>query len=87
MKVIDLCYKAASELNLPPKYVWEVYKSYWMAIRIHMSSQPLKGDLTEEEFNNLKPNVNIKSIGKFYITWKDFKSKKDNYERYNNKKD
>jgi hypothetical protein len=25
----EIAYKAAIKINLPPKYVWEVYKSYW----------------------------------------------------------
>ena len=42
----------------------------------HISSLPLKEDLTEEDFSKLRPNVNIPSIGKLYVT----------YDRYINAK-
>lgn len=46
----------------------KTYKAYWKAVKEYISSLPLKEDLTDEEFNKLKPNVNIPSIGKLYVT-------------------
>lgn len=29
----DIINKVAIQLNLPPKYVWEIYKGYWSYVR------------------------------------------------------
>ena len=50
------------------EFVDKVYKSYWRAIREHIKSLPLKSNLSDEEFKKLRPNVNIPSIGKLYVT-------------------
>lgn len=60
--------KVADETGLPEKLVDRTYNAYWKVIRDHMSSMPFKDDLTDEEFSVLRPNVNIPSIGKFYVT-------------------
>lgn len=60
--------KVAEQTGLPERIVDRTYNAYWKVIREHMSSMPLKDDLSDEEFNALRPNVNIPSLGKFYIT-------------------
>lgn len=70
----------ATRIGLPKKFVDRVYKSYWRAIREHISSLPLKEDLTDEEFMQLQPNVNIPSIGKLYVTLDRYRGKKKQYE-------
>lgn len=50
------------------EFVSKVYRSYWTAIREYIKNLPLKEDLTDNEFNELRPNINIPSIGKLYIT-------------------
>lgn len=81
----DVIAKAATQLNLPPKYVWEIYKGYWSYIRQYISSMPLKDIETEEEFSKLRPNINIPSIGKFHLDWERLTNKREN-ERNKNKK-
>lgn len=44
------------------------YRAYWRAVRDYITSLPLKEDLTEDEFLALRPNVNIPSIGKLYVS-------------------
>lgn len=66
----------ASELSLPKEYVHKVYQGYWKAVRQYVSSLPLKDSLTDEEFKELRPNVNIPSIGKLYITLDHYKRMK-----------
>lgn len=53
----------AQELNLDPKEVSKVWTAYWKFIKNHISSLPLKGEITEEEFSKLNPNINISSLG------------------------
>lgn len=59
----------ADSMGLPKTVVDRTYRAYWRAIREHITSLPLKQDLTEEEFSKLRPNINIPSIGKLYITF------------------
>ncbi len=68
MSYDDIIAQVAGELSLPNGFVDKVYRGYWRAVREHVSSLPLKEDLTEEEFMGLQPNVNIPSLGKFYVT-------------------
>lgn len=82
----EICYKAADQLNLPHKYVWEIYKAYWTYIRTYISSLPLKENITEEEFNNLQTSINLPSLGKFHLDWERLQNKKKENERYSNKK-
>lgn len=82
----ELCAEAAVKLNLPPNYVWEVYKSYWRAVRAHISSLPLKENLSEEDFAKLQTSINVPSLGKFYIDWGLLNGKKTKHERYSNQK-
>ena len=68
MTYSEIIAEVAGSLNLSQKFVDRVYRSYWKAIRSHITSLPLKDNLTDEEFLKLKPNVNIPSIGKFHVT-------------------
>ena len=69
----------AEETGLPRKLVDRTYKCYWKAIREHIKTLPLKEDITDEEFKKLRPNVNIPSIGKLYVTLDRYKRVKYSY--------
>lgn len=64
----DIITKVSGDLSLPKSLVDKTYKAYWKVIREHITSLPLKKDLTQEEFSKLQPNVNIPSIGKLCVT-------------------
>lgn len=55
--------------NLPPEVITVAYRSYWEFVKATAQALELKGEITEDEFNKLRPNFNIPSIGKLYITW------------------
>lgn len=57
------------ELGLPPQVVKEAYESYWTFIRNNIKALPLKEDLSREEFDKLRTNFNIPSIGKLSCTY------------------
>ena len=57
------------ELGLPPQVVKEAYESYWAFIRNNIKALPLKEDLSKEEFDKLRTNFNIPSIGKLSCTY------------------
>lgn len=84
MNIKDIYKKVAKETGIPVNVVEKTYKAYWRAVREHISSLPLKENLSKEEFLALKSNVNIPSLGKFYVTLdrymrlsKFFKSRKE----------
>jgi hypothetical protein len=61
--------QVAIELELPPQVVKEAYESYWTYIRNNIKALPLKEDLSKEEFDKLRTNFNIPSIGKMSVTY------------------
>lgn len=70
----------ANKLELPREVVKEAYESYWEYIRCTISELPLKDDLSEEEFNKLRVNFNIPSLGKLAVTWDRYKAIKSRYK-------
>ena len=72
--------QVANKLNIPVEIVKEAYESYWRYIRNTISELPLKEDLSEEEFNTLRTNFNIPSIGKLTCSYDRYKAIKDRYK-------
>lgn len=72
----EIIKKVSEENNLPKNLVDRTYRAYWKAIREHITSLPLKEDLSDEEFLKLQPNVNIASIGKLNVTLDRYKRMK-----------
>ena len=69
MKYSDIISKVSEELNLPRELVENTYKAYWNFIRSTIEELPLKTELTQLEYKNLRTNINIPSLGKLYVTW------------------
>ena len=69
----EIIEKVADTLGLSRSFVDKTYKAYWKAVRQHITSLPLKNDMTEEEFIKLKPSVNVPSLGKLYVTYDRYK--------------
>lgn len=83
----DIYNKVATELNLDVSIVKETYKSYWKTIRDLIQELPLKDDLSEEQFKELKVNFNITRLGKLCVSYDRYKGvkKKFNYFKENDK--
>lgn len=64
----EIVAEVSRETGCSKTFVDKVYKAYWMTIRNYIKSLPLKEDLTDEEFMQLRPNVNIPSLGKLNVT-------------------
>lgn len=79
MEYEEIISKVSGELGISKTRVDKIYKSYWRAVREHITSLPLKENLTDEEFLKLQPNVNIPSLGKLYVTLDRYKYLKDSY--------
>jgi hypothetical protein len=79
--------KVAEEMNIPVEVVELAYKSYWKFIRNTIQELPLKEDLSEEEFAELKTNFNIVSLGKLSCTYDRYLRKKEQLKYKNYVKD
>lgn len=86
MTYYEIIKKVSEDTGLSYRMVNRIYKAYWRAIKEHITSLPLKEDITEDEFRALQPNINIPSIGKLYVSWDKYKYKREKYksdlERY-----
>ena len=69
MKYSDIISKVSKELNVPIELVENTYKAYWNFIRVTIEKLPLKTELTQLEYMNLRTSINIPSLGKLYVTW------------------
>ena len=70
----------AGELQLPVNIIQSTYRAYWQFIRQTIQELPLKENLTDEEFNKLKVNFNIPSLGKLYCTKDKYDGVKKKFE-------
>lgn len=79
----------SEDTGIPIEVVDKAYKGFWLYIRDSVQKLPLKEELTEVEFFNLKPNFNIPSLGKLCLSYNRFKGVKDkfNYIKKLRKKD
>ena len=69
MKFKDIINKVSEELDLPKDLVENTYKAYWNFIKDTIEELPLKTELTQKEYNKLKTNINIPSLGKLHCTY------------------
>lgn len=69
MRYKDIIKTVSNDLNIPKEVCDEVYRSYWGFIKKTIKELPLDINMTEEEFNKLRTNFNIASIGKLYCTY------------------
>lgn len=79
MNYSEIIERISSRLNIPKEVVKSAYESYWKFIRTKIIELPLKDDLSEEQFNELRTNFNVPSIGKLTCTYGRYKSLKDKY--------
>ena len=69
MKFKDIINKVSEELDLPKDLIENTYKAYWNFIKDTIEELPLKTELTQKEYNKLKTNINIPSLGKLHCTY------------------
>ena len=72
MTLNEIIAKVSTELNLPENLVRKTYSEYWSYIRNTIEDLPLKNNLTQTDFSELRTNINVPSLGKINCT----------YERY-----
>ena len=69
MKYSDIICRVSEELNLPGELVENTYKAYWNFIRVTIEELPLKTELTQLKYENLRTSINIPSLGKLNCTY------------------
>ena len=72
MTLNEIIVNVSTELNLPEDLVKKTYSEYWSYIRNTIEDLPLKNNLTQTDFSELRTNINVPSLGKINCT----------YERY-----
>ncbi len=80
MSYEEIISTVAAEIGLSSRLVDKTYKAYWKIIREHIKSLPLKEDLTDEQFVNLQPNINLPSLGKLNVTLDRYHGMKKHFE-------
>lgn len=65
-EIID---KTAEKFNLPEEVIKLAYESYWEFIRMTIKELPLKEELLESDFSQLRTNFNIPTLGKLTCTY------------------
>ena len=69
MSYQEILKEVSIELDIPVEVIKEAYESYWLFIRQSIAALPLKQDLSIDDFNKLKSNFNIPSLGKLSCTY------------------
>lgn len=87
MKYSNIISTVAKELDLSEELVSKTYDAYWKYIRENIQNLPLKEELSQEEFNKLKTNFNIPSIGKLSCTYNRYLGVKQRYKRFKSLQD
>lgn len=75
------------ETGISPDTVKKIFKAYWFFIKSSIQELPLKESLSKEDFNKLKTNFNIPSIGKLSCTYDRWKRLNTSYNKRKSKRD
>ena len=78
----EIIAKVAADNGLPKKLVDKTYRAYWKSIREYIVSLPLKDDLTDDEFKDIRPNINIPSLGKLNVSLERYRTMKKLHNEY-----
>ena len=69
MKYSEIINQVSKELDIPVEVVDKAYRSSFEFIKNKIQSLPLKEDISEDEFSELRTNFNIPSLGKLVCTF------------------
>jgi hypothetical protein len=80
MKLEEAILRVSGKTGIPKEVVKAAYKSQWEFIRQHIEELPLKEDLSKEEFDRLRTNFNVPSLGKMSCTYDRYIAVKKEFE-------
>ena len=70
MTALELAISGTScKLGIPSELVGKVYKAYWLAIKQMVQALPLKEELEQKDFSQLRTSINVPSLGKLYSNY------------------
>lgn len=87
MSYKDIITKISEQVDLPEDTIHKVYKLYWNYIKHCIQNLPLKEDLNESEFKELRTNFNIPSLGKLTCTYNRYLKVKEKFKYIHKIKD
>lgn len=61
--------RLSQELGLPQDVIKKSYKAYWMFIKQSIEKLPLRNNIDEVTFGELRQNFNIPNLGKLACTY------------------
>ena len=79
MTLDEIIRKVADEMGLPFDVCRRAYISSWEFIKMKAEELPLSTDFPIEQFKTLRPNFNLPSLGKLYITEETFEHARRKY--------
>lgn len=83
MNYLEIIGKVSDETGISSDIINKTYKAYWKSIRDFIEELPLKSINSEGEFNTLRTNFNIPSLGKLSCTYDRYKRVKERFEYIN----
>ena len=78
--ISDIIEEVSETLGTPPGVCMKAYMSYWKFVKESLESLPLKGNLKEEDFQDMRTSVNVPSLGKFYCDYKRWEGIRKKFE-------
>lgn len=79
MNYSEIVSKVSGDTGVSPDIVDKAYKAFWLYIKDSIQRLPLKEELDEEAFSNLRTNFNIPSLGKITCTYRRYTGVKDRF--------
>ena len=76
----EIIQTVSKKLNIPYEVVNKAYSSYWEFVKTTIEKLPLKDDLSEEQFSQLRTNFNVPSLGKLNCTYERMLGIKQKYK-------
>lgn len=77
----EIIQTVSKKLDIPYEVVNKAYSSYWEFVKETIKKLPLKEELTEEQFSQLKTNFNVPSLGKLNCTYERMIGIKQKYKK------
>ena len=79
MNYSEIVSKVSEDTGITADIVDRIYKSFWLFVKDTIQNLPLKDNLNEEDFNKLRTNFNIPSLGKLTCTYQRYIGVKERF--------
>ena len=79
MTLEQIIQQVAGEMGLPYDVCHKAYMSAWKFVNDKAQELPMDHNMSLEEFKRLRPNFNMPSLGKLYISEENFERTKKRF--------